>query len=125
MQLDELRRSSLIGPSDLKLPDRELPKRSMPTTAEPMISGNVLNRPHVPITDTRDGGNDEDMPRKNAQLDQALDIIVPSGGSSPHGLDQNYSFRSETNHNRHTADEPEFSPLKDSTSGRIGITRNM
>lgn len=125
MQLDQLRRTSLLGPSDLKLPDRKLSKRMMPTTAEPMISDNVLNHPHVPIVDGQghDGSNDEQTPRKTVQIDQAPpDIIVPSGGSSPHGLDQNYSLTSETSNELRTTNEYEFNSH---SSGRVEINRNM
>lgn len=123
MQLDQLRRSSLLGPSDLKLPDRKLSKRMMPPTAEPMISDQVLNHPHVPVVDNYDGGNDERKPRRTVEMDQApAEVIVPSGGSSPHGLDLNYSFQSATSSESRTTNDYEHDTSK---PGRIEINRNM
>lgn len=124
MQLDQLRRSSLLGPSDLKLPDRKLSKRSMPPTAEPMISDQVLNHPHVPIVDGTDS-IDEVKPRKTVNMSQApAEVIVPSGGSSPHGLDMNYSFQSSSSsREERTTNEYEHSPS--TKTGRVEIGRNM
>lgn len=123
MQLDQLRRSSLLGPGDLKLPDRKLSKRSMPKTAEPLISDHVLNHPHVPFADT-DGSNDERKPRSGNQLNQRpLEVIVPSGGSSPHGLDLNYSFASATSQTEHTTSE--YTTDESRSSDRVEIDRHM
>ncbi|EME48507.1 glycosyltransferase family 8 protein [Dothistroma septosporum NZE10] len=50
-QLEQLRRSSLMGPSDLKMPGRRLSKRDMPSSAAPITEG-TLNHPHDPIADS-------------------------------------------------------------------------
>jgi len=53
MQLEQLRRNSLIGPADLKLPERKrIPMRDMPPSAAP-IPEEALAHPHVPL-----GGGD-------------------------------------------------------------------
>lgn len=125
MQLDQLRRSSLLGPGDLKLPERKLSNRMMPTTAEPLISDHVLNHPHVPFADSHDGSNDERTPRKTVHIDQAPpEVIVPSGGSSPHGLDANYSFSSGPTHENR--DEHEHTATSSSSiPARVEINSNM
>jgi glycogenin glucosyltransferase len=78
-QLEELRRNSLIGPNDLKLPDRQLSNREMPSTAVPVIPEEVLNQPHVPIANAI-AGSSGDQPPKNT----LAEVKAPtSGGTSP------------------------------------------
>jgi hypothetical protein len=49
-QLEQLRRNSLIGPSDLKLPGKKVvPNREMVRTSAPLAE-EVLAQPHVPTT---------------------------------------------------------------------------
>ncbi|KAK4508347.1 hypothetical protein PRZ48_002085 [Zasmidium cellare] len=74
-QLEELRRNSLIGPGDLKLPEKRLSKRQMPSTAVRITEG-ALNHPHVPIVNSDEVGSAGIAPHAPF-----------SGGSSPHGLD--------------------------------------
>lgn len=59
MQLEQLRRNSLIGPADLKLPERKrIPMRDMPPSAAP-IPEEALAHPHVPL---RGGDAPSDYP---------------------------------------------------------------
>ncbi|KXT14670.1 hypothetical protein AC579_6400 [Pseudocercospora musae] len=83
VQLENLRRSSLIGPGDLKLPGgKRLPKRTMPPTAVP-IPEHALNHPHVP---TANSGDDTD--ERSVDYQQLNYVAGASSGSSPHGLDR-------------------------------------
>jgi glycogenin len=51
-QLEQLRRNSVLGPGDLKLPDKKhLPRRDMPQHSAP-IPEEALAHPHVPIVGT-------------------------------------------------------------------------
>ncbi|KXT07358.1 hypothetical protein AC578_519 [Pseudocercospora eumusae] len=82
VQLENLRRSSLIGPGDLNFPGgKPLPKRTMPTTAVP-IPEHALNHPHVPIANSGDGADE-----RSVDYQQVHYVAGASGGSSPHGLD--------------------------------------
>lgn len=66
-QLEQLRRNSLLGPGDLKLPDRKksIPNRTMPSSSAP-----------IP---------EEELP--TALEPDGPPVSITSGGASPHGLD--------------------------------------
>lgn len=84
MQLEQLRRSSLIGPSDLKMPERKLTKRAMPSTAV-TISEEALNHPHVPIANRDDTYSDTTA---NTSTEAEAQTRIPtSGDRSFPGLD--------------------------------------
>ncbi|CAK4028414.1 glycosyltransferase family 8 [Lecanosticta acicola] len=55
-QLEALRRNSLIGPDDLKVPGKKLSKRKMPSSAA-AIPEHALSHPHVPITNCDGASN--------------------------------------------------------------------
>ncbi|SMR52648.1 unnamed protein product [Zymoseptoria tritici ST99CH_1E4] len=81
VQLEQLRRNSLIGPNDLKMPAHKLSNRAMPTTAATTIPENVFNHPHVPAAKTEGSAPASSPPASEGG------VRVPSGGASPHSLD--------------------------------------
>lgn len=55
-QLEQLRRNSLIGPNDLKMPSKKnIPKRDMPSSSAPVME-RALNHPHVWANATKEAG---------------------------------------------------------------------
>ncbi|KAM3415239.1 hypothetical protein BST61_g8770 [Cercospora zeina] len=74
VRLEQLRRTSLIGPVDLKLPDKKLAERKMPDTAMP-----------VPEHSQHVLGSDHSQKDQSTGSDGRPALL--SGGGSPHGLD--------------------------------------
>jgi hypothetical protein len=73
VQLENLRRNSLLA-SDLKLPARKsIPDRKMPGTAAPVPEGAIEEEPSVPIGG---GGSPHGLDVTEAKIPEALPLVV-------------------------------------------------
>lgn len=77
VRLEQLRRTSLIGPVDLKFPDKKLAERKMPETAVPVPEA-TLSALNVSVSKESQAAQPAGGETQPALL---------SGGGSPHGLD--------------------------------------
>ncbi|PPJ55772.1 hypothetical protein CBER1_01563 [Cercospora berteroae] len=77
VRLEQLRRTSLIGPVDLKFPDRKLAERKMPGTAVPV--------PEITLSAHNVGASKDTQAAQSAYGE--IQPALLSGGGSPHGLD--------------------------------------
>lgn len=80
-QLEQLRRSSLIGPGDLKMPERKLSQRQMPESSA-SISHSASNQSNIPDTIGEDGET-----VLTARNDSSGTASAATGGSSFFSLD--------------------------------------